>query len=130
MYDKEQEKAKVLGVLKEASQDEIKFTKDQNFFRAIDFALGEVDELNQEFNRFMDRVQHLEVFQESVKDPLVKDMSKLMETLRYLIEKNYTPEDKVKMPKDVLDQVKATQDRRINLLKRVARKYFHRPKPN
>lgn len=127
MYDKEEQKTRILGMLKDTSQDEIKYNKDQNFLRAIEFALDEVQELEQQYRKFVQSVSHLEVFHEMVREPLDKDMSKMVQNLKYLIEKNYTKEDKEKMPQEVLSQVKATQDRRINLLKKIALRYFHRP---
>lgn len=128
MYDMEKEKELLLEVLKNTSQEEVKYTKQENFLRAIDFALSEVEELEKEFQAFVGRVSHLEVFQAMVKEPLTKDMDKTVGNLKYLIEKNYSKEDKEKMPQDVLEQVLATQQRRVNLLQNVARRYFHRPK--
>lgn len=130
MYNKEKEKERILQMLKDTSQYEVKYTKEDNFLRAIEFALDEVREFEEEYNKFISRVSHLQVFQDVVKEPLTKSMGKWVQNLKYLIEKNYTKEDREKMPADVLKQVKSTQDRRINLLKNVARTYFHRPKPD
>lgn len=128
MYDAEKEKQNVLGMLREASQEEIKYTKDENFKRAVSFATDEVLEFEQLFNKFISDVSHLEVFQDSIKEPLTKDMGKMIHNLKYLIEKNYTAEDKEKMPAEVLQQVRASQEKRINLLKKVARRYLSPPK--
>jgi hypothetical protein len=128
MYDKEKQKKKVLEILKAVSQDEIKFTKQQNFERAITLALDELQELEQQYQQFMKNVDHLVVFQEAFKEPLTRDMNKMFQNLKYLIEKNYTKEETEKMPEEVLQQVKATQERRIQLLRKVARKYLSRPK--
>lgn len=126
MYNGYEEREKILEMIKNSSQDEMKFTKNENFFRAIDFALDELNELENEFNKFIQSVEHLEVYQEMVKEPLVKDTTRMIQNLKYLIEKNYTKEDQASMPSEVLQQVKATQDRRIKLLQNVAKKYFHR----
>lgn len=128
MYDAEKEKQNVLGMLREASQEEIKYTKDENFKRAVSFATDEVLEFEQLFNKFISDVSHLEVFQDSIKEPLTKDMGKMIHNLKYLIEKNYTAEDKEKMPAEVLQQVRASQEKRITLLKKVARRYLSPPK--
>jgi hypothetical protein len=127
MHDKAKEKEKVLGILRMISQDEMKFNKQQNFERAIAIALDEVNDFERLFRLFISDVSHLEVFQQSIKEPLTRDMEKMIHNLRYLIEKNYTKEDKASMPENVLNQVRATQDKRFNLLKKVAQKYLHRP---
>ncbi|MGV7000265.1 hypothetical protein ACWA2C_16390 [Priestia megaterium] len=128
MYDKEKQKEMVLQLLKESSQSEIQYTKQQNFERAISIAVDEVKEIKEEFDKFVSSVSHLEVFQATIKEPLTRDMSKMLENLQYLIEKNYTQEDKQKMPETVLEQVRASQEKRIDLLKRVAKRYLSRPK--
>lgn len=128
MYNKEEERAKVLGMLQSVSQDEIQYTKQQNFERAISLAVDEVQELQQEFERFISRVSHLEVFHDSVKEPLTHDMTKMLQNLKYLIEKNYTKEEKEKMPENVLNQVKAQQQKRVELLQKVAKRYLARKK--
>ena len=128
MYDKEKQKEKVLGMLRAVSQDEIKFTKQQNFERAIALALDELQELEQQFQKFINSVDHLVMFQEAFKEPLSRDMNKMFQNIKYLIEKNYTKEETEKMPEEVLQQVKATQERRIQLLRKVARRYLSRPK--
>jgi hypothetical protein len=125
MYDVAKEKEKILSIVKDVAKIEVKYTKEQNFFRAISFALDEVNEAEKSYLNFMDSISHLVIFEEMVQGQLHTDMQKLFQNLRYLIEKNYTQGDKQKMPEDVLNQVKATQDRRIELLKKVARKYFH-----
>lgn len=124
----DQTKEFMLGMLRKSSQEEIQFTKDQNFIRAIDFALEEVEELQQQYVKFIQSVQHLVVFQEIVKEPLTKDMQKMTQNIKYLIEKNYTKEDRDKMPIEILGQVKSSQEKRLKLLTDVARKYFHHPK--
>lgn len=128
MYDKEQQKEMVRQLLKDSSQSEIQYTKQQNFERAISIAVDEVKEIRTEFDKFISNVSHLEVFQATIKEPLTRDMSKMLENLQYLIEKNYTQEDKQKMPETVLEQVRASQQKRIDLLKRVAKRYLSRPK--
>jgi hypothetical protein len=128
MYDKEKQKQKVLEMLRELSHDEMQYTKKQNFERAITFALDEVVELEQQFNHFLNRVSHLEVFQTIMKEPLTQEMNKSISNLRYLIEKNYTKEEKEQMPEDVFNQVQATQERRIDLLRNIARRYLSRTK--
>lgn len=128
MYNKDEEKKKMLGMLQSASQDEIQYTKQQNFERAVSLALDEMTELEQEYNRFISRVSHLEVFQHAVKEPLTHDMSKMLQNLKYLIEKNYTKDEKEKMPENVLEQVRATQQKRVELLQKVARRYLSKPK--
>ena len=130
MYNKEQEKIKVLGILKEISQSEVQYTKELNFQRAISIALDEVDEFERKYDQFIADVSHLEVFHDALKEPLTKDIKQMIENLKYLIQKNYTQEDKVKMPQDVLNQIRSTQERRIQLLKKVARRYLSRPKQN
>ena len=127
MYDAEKEKKEILGMLEQASQVEIKFTKQENFKRAVAFATDEVLEFEQKFNQFINDVSHLEVFQDAIKEPLTQDMGKMIHNLKYLIEKNYTAEDKDKMPAEVLQQVRASQEKRVNLLKKVARRYLSRP---
>lgn len=126
MYDKEEQKQKVLEVLRSSSQGEIQYTKKQNFERAVSIAVDEVNDLKHEFDRFISRVSHLEVFQDSIKEPLTHDMTKMLENLKYMIEKNYTKEEKEQMPENVLNQVRATQQRRVELLQKVARRYLAR----
>ncbi len=128
MYDKEQMRSKVLELLKENSQDEIKNIKQENFERAISIALDEIDEFERFFNQFMDDVKHLEVFQHAIKEPLEQDIYKITSHLKYLIEKSYTKEETEKMPETVFEQVRVSQERRIDLLRRVAKRYLSRPK--
>jgi hypothetical protein len=128
MYNKEEQRLIVLEMLRKSSQNEVQYTKQQNFERAVSFALDEIKELEQQFNQFVNSVSHLEVFQDAVKEPLTQDMSKMIQNLRYLVEKNYTKEEKEKMPENVLNQVRATQERRVELLKKIARRYLSRSK--
>jgi hypothetical protein len=128
MYNREEERATVLKLLRESSQVEMQYTKQQNFERAVSLAMDEVKEIEQEFNRFLGRVSHLEVFQHTMKEPLTQDVSKHLQNLSYMITKNYTKEEKESMPYEVLEQVKATQDKRVDLLQKVARRYLSKAK--
>lgn len=128
MYNKEQAKSSVLGVLKQVSQEEVKFTKQENFERAIQLANDEVDDFEKLYNKFMNDVSHLEVFQHAIKEPLTRDMDKMLQNLRYLIVKNYTKQETENMPENVQNQVRATQEKRYELLGKVARRYLNRPK--
>lgn len=128
MYDQELEKSKIRELLTSSSHGELTYTQEENFKRAISLALDEVNDFENLFNKFVTDVSHLEVFQESIKEPLTKDMSKMIQNLKYLIEKNYTKEERENMPEDVLRQVSATQEKRVSLLRRVARRYLSRPK--
>jgi hypothetical protein len=128
MYSKEEEKQKILGMLRLSSQGEMQFTKQQNFQRAIEFAVDELNELEYAFEKFISEVSHLEVFQTSLKEPLTNDVSKHLQNLKYLIQRNYTDEEKNKMPQEVLNQVRATQQRRVEILQQVARRYLSKPR--
>jgi hypothetical protein len=76
----------------------------------------------------MNEVSHLEVFQHAIKEPLTKDMEKMIQNLKYLITKNYTKEETENMPENVQKQVRATQEKRYELFRKVARRYLTRPK--
>lgn len=127
MYDKSQERAKVLSIVQSFREYDIKFTKQQNFERAVQLSLDELEEFNQAFDRFIQDVSHLEVFQHSLKDQLIQDKERLAKGVSYLISKNYSKAEKENMPHDVLVQVESTQRRRFDLLKRVAVRYLSRP---
>ncbi|MBU5262024.1 hypothetical protein [Bacillus atrophaeus] len=127
MYNKEEEKQKVLSWLKQSSQQENKFTKKQNFARAISFALGEVDEFQEELNIFLSKVSHLQVYQEMIKDPFTKYTESSLKDLRYLIEKNYSDEEIQAMPKETYNQLRVAQEKRIELLRKVAQQYIATP---
>lgn len=61
-YDKEIQKQRVLGYVRSSTQTELQYTKKQNFERAIQFSLDEVNELEMAFQEFIKKVSHLEVF--------------------------------------------------------------------
>lgn len=124
MYDKQVVREKVLNMLNDFSQSEIQFSRQQNFHRAISFALDEVTEMEQAFDKFVQSVSHLELFKEVVQEPLSKESSRVFKNLRYLIEKNYTKEETEKMPQNVFSSVQSSQQRRVELLQKVARKYL------
>lgn len=128
MYNREEERLKILSILHEVSQTEVPYTKELNFQRAISLALDEVHEIEQRYNQFIADVSHLEVFHDALKEPLTQDAGQRFNNLKYLIEKNYTQEEKSNMPQDVLNQIRSTQERRIQLLKKVAKRYLSRPK--
>ncbi len=127
MYDKEQMKSKVFDLLKDATHHEMKFSKQENFERAISLAIDEILEFESIYNRFITDASHLEVFQHSIKGPLETDVNNMISHLKYMVEKNYTKEEVNKMPEEVLKQVRATQEKRIHLLKNVARRYLFHP---
>lgn len=128
MYNRESVRSNVLGMLQQVSQDEVKFNKQQNFERATQIALSEVEDFEKLFHKFLSDVSHLEVFQHSIKEPLTRDMEKMTQNLKYLIQKNYTKEEREGMPENVLNQVRATQEKRYELFRKVARKYLSKPK--
>lgn len=128
MYNKEIEKSRVLGMLKASSQGEIQNNKQQNFQRAISLAKDELDDFEKIFNKFISDVSHLEVFQHAFKEPLTRDVEKMAQNLRYLVERNYSKEETENMPEEVLNQVKASQEKRFELLKRIAVRYLQKPK--
>lgn len=128
MYNREEEKAFVLSLVQSMAQDNMKFTKQQNFERAIAFANDELAEFKMHFDRFVADVSHLEVFQHSFKEPLTHDVEKLLQSVHYLVSKNYTQAEKEAMPQEVITQVLATQERRFDLLGKIARRYLARPK--
>lgn len=128
MGENNQRKQEVLEILKKVSQDEIKFNKEENFKRAVHFAIDELEEFENELSIFLGRVQHLELYQEIIKEPLLTNMNKITTDLRYLIEKNYTKEEREKMPENVYNQVKKSQEKRIELLKKVAKRYLSKAK--
>ncbi|UYX56045.1 hypothetical protein M3Y14_34250 (plasmid) [Bacillus thuringiensis] len=124
MYDKQLVREKVLKMLNEYSQDEKQFTKQENFHRAVSFALDEVTEMEHAFEKFIQSVGHLELFKEVAQQPLTKEGSRIFQNLRYLIERNYTKEETQKMPENVFNQVQSSQQRRVELLQKVAKKYL------
>ncbi|MCD7911051.1 hypothetical protein KC480_05865 [Bacillus velezensis] len=127
MYSKEGEKQKVLSWLKQSSSQERNFTKKQNFVRAISFALGEVDEFEEELKRFLSNVSHLQVYQEMIRDPFSKYMQSSLKDLRYLIEKNYSEDEIQAMSKETHNQLKMAQQKRVVLLRKVAQQYITLP---
>lgn len=127
MYNKAEEKQKVLSWIKQSSQQENHFTKKQNFARAISFALGEVDEFQEELNRFLSRVSHLQVYQEMIKDPFRKYTENSLKDLKLLIEKNYSDEEIQAMPKETFNQLRLAQEKRMDLLRKVAQVYIVTP---
>ncbi|PFV35743.1 MULTISPECIES: hypothetical protein [Bacillus cereus group] len=124
MYDKQLVREKVLKMLNEYSPSEKQFTREENFHRAVSFALDEVTEMEQAFDKFVQSVGHLELFKEVVHQPLTKEGTRVFQNLRYLIEKNYTKEETQKMPENVFNQVQSSQQRRVELLQKVAKKYL------
>lgn len=124
LFDAEKERLKVLSILDEISQDEIKITKSELFKNSINVALDEMDEFEKEFKKFVNNVSHLEVYKEIIHNPLTRDVEKMIKNVRFLIEKNYTKEEKEHMPIEILQQVQASQERRMRLLQNVARRYF------
>jgi hypothetical protein len=128
MYNREEEKAIMLSLVRTLGQEEVKFNKQQNFERAIELALDEISELEQKLHQFVADVDHLEVFQHSMKESLTREMDKMISGLRYLITKSYTQVEKDNMPAEVLEQVRITQQRRMELLKKVAMRYLVKPK--
>lgn len=115
-------------MLRASSQGEVQNNKQQNFQRAISLAKDELDDFEKIFNKFISDVSHLEVFQYAFKEPLTRDVEKMVQNLRYLVERNYSKEETENMPEEVLNQVKASQDKRFELLKRIAVRYLQKPK--
>lgn len=124
MHDVQKEKEKILNLMNHISSYENKMSKNELFQQSIQFALDEVNEMEQEFNQFIQRVSHLEVFQEFLKHSLIDNFDKVSSNLKYMITKNYTQEEKDNMPFEVLQQVQSTQEKRMRLLQNIARKYL------
>ena len=127
MYIKEEEKTFMLHVVRELSKDHVKFNQQQNFERAISLAQDEIQEFEALFTKFVNDVSHLEVFQYSIKEPLTRDITKMVSNISYLVNKSYSQEEKDSMPEEVLNNVRATQQKRYELLKNIAQRYIARP---
>lgn len=127
MYDKQKEREAALKIINTLYQDEMQNARKQNFQRAIDIAVDEITEIEQAYQAFLKQVEHLELFKEVIQEPLHKDVTRMTQNLKYMIEKNYTQEELNRMPEHVREQVRTTQDRRVELLKKVAKKYLSKP---
>lgn len=123
-YDPQQEKQKIYQILSQFQEHEQQMDKRKYLRMSIDLALDELREFEQLYHRFLEEIKHLVIYQEIIKDPLVRNMEHLLRDLRYLIEKNYTKEELEKMPADVYQQVVQSQKLRAELLKKIAKKYL------
>ncbi|OXB94865.1 hypothetical protein [Parageobacillus galactosidasius] len=123
-YDPQQEKQKIYEVLSQFQEHEQQMEKRKYLKMSITLALDELEEFEQLYRRFLKEVGHLVVYQEIIKDPLVRNMENLLRDLRFLIEKNYTKEELEQVPSDVYQQIIQSQKQRAELLKKIARKYL------
>jgi hypothetical protein len=123
-YDAQQEKQRLYDLLSPVADQEKQLTKKHLFNISVGIALDEIDEFEKEYKKFLEKVNHLQVYQEVIKQPLVNNMDKIIRDLRFLIEKNYTEEELEKMPADVYEQVVKSQKQRVEILKKVANIYL------
>jgi NifB/MoaA-like Fe-S oxidoreductase len=123
-YDPQQEKQKIYEILSQFQEHEQQMEKRKYLKMSIALALDELEEFEQLYRRFLKEVGHLVVYQEIIKDPLVRNMENLLRDLRFLIEKNYTKEELEQVPSDVYQQIIQSQKQRAELLKKIARKYL------
>jgi hypothetical protein len=123
-YDPQQEKLKIYEILSQFQEHEQQMEKRKYLKMSIALALDELEEFEQLYRRFLKEVKHLVIYQELIKDPLVRNMENLLRDLRFLIEKNYTKEELEQVPTDVYQQIVQSQKQRAELLKKIAKKYL------
>lgn len=127
-YNRDVQKEEVLALLRKVAQESPKNTKLENFHKAVGFAVDEIHEFRQQFDKFIDSVSHLQVFQDFIEKPLTADIKKLTDSAEYLVTKNYTKEEKENAPSQMLEQINASQEKRAMFLQRIARKYLGKKK--
>lgn len=123
-YDPHQEKEKVYEALSKAYLEGNQLKKEEIFEKAISIALDELKEFTIKFDEFFKSVSHLVVFEDLMKDLLVKGAKQYISDAKYLIEKNYTTEELDAMPEEIYSKVLRTQRSRRDLLQKISKKYI------
>jgi hypothetical protein len=124
IFSPESEKKRIFELLSPALDEERQQNKQNYLKKATAIALDEVQELKKEYELFISRIQHLQVFQQVIQQPLESNMQNILRDLRFMLEKNYTQEELERMPSDVYQQVVQSQKQRVDILKKIARTYL------
>jgi len=122
-WDLEQERMKAFQFVEKSYEQEKQGLKKLKLQQTINIAKDEISEINQEFQSFLHKVEHLVVFQELFSEPIKALMQQMLESSCYFLEKNYSKDEINEMPDDVYRQVAASQERRKEVLKKLALKY-------
>lgn len=126
MYDKETYKQELKEHLRHKEHETVVHNRKENVKRSIEFAISEIDELEEAFHAFQAKVAHLVVYDQLMKEPFHKEVQTVIDSARTLIERNYSAEEKSALTYKALNQLEVTQKRRLEVLRNIARRYFHR----
>lgn len=124
MFDAQKERERIRDLFSLYKEQDQEIEKKQLFEESIRFAQEEVIEFNHAFKDFLQKVQHLCVYQDVIQRPLESNVGRMTDELVRMISKNYSQEELEKMPKDTYDQVVKSQKTRVDLLKKVAKTYL------
>ncbi|SFJ63819.1 hypothetical protein SAMN02799624_05303 [Paenibacillus sp. UNC496MF] len=124
-YYRESERQRAYELVGQSIGMESDISKQEKVQRAIEFAKDELVELDQELQKFMEKVRHLHVFDALIRHPFEAHVDSLKQQAIYLLEKDYTQEELDQMPEHVFDTVVVVQKKRVEVLKAIARTYLN-----
>lgn len=122
-FDKEQEKQRALRMVEGSLQDENSTEQQDKKSRAIAISLEEAEEIKNEIDGLIAKLDHLVVFQELVKPHLVRFNAQTNQQTIHMMQKDYSKEELAEMPEAVYKQVVELQTRRVDVLKKIAQQY-------
>lgn len=122
-FNTQKEKAKIYDMLATTRKAENELTKEIIMKKAIDISMEELEELNQEFEKFLKNVSHLSIYEYLYKDVINPYWRKLDTDAQHLIKKNYTPEELEMMPREAYNTILKQQKIRLDLLKGITKNY-------
>ena len=128
MFNIEEERTKVYHMLVSQSEEEKAFSKQEIIKKSVNLALEEIEEFEKAYQDFVERVQHLCIFQQQIFDPLDKDIKKVTNALRTIIKKNYTAEELENLSGSQYNKIVRQQKERVDLLKKIAKTYLSHTK--
>jgi hypothetical protein len=123
-FNREEERKKAYEFVEQSLGHEVNMTKREMVQRAISIAMDELDELDAELHKFLERVQHLHVFSDLIKQPFLQQVNSMLQQAKYMMEKEYTQEELDAMPEQVYNQIVEIQKKRVEVLKKIAKSYF------
>lgn len=122
-FNPQKERAKIYDMLTSTRKPEYKPTKELIMKKAIDISMDELQELNQAFDKFLEEVSHLSIYQYLYKDVINPYWAKLDTDAQHLIKKNYTAEELEMMTREAYNTILKQQKIRLDLLKGIIKKY-------
>lgn len=123
MFDPQEERLRVYDMLVPLIEEERDLKKEQIIKKSITIALEELKEFEESFRKFLKSVDHLLIYKEVIRQPLVKNIDILIKDLAMMVERNYTSDELDKMSREVYNQVIRQQKQRLDLLKKIANTY-------